>query len=421
MKILILSQYFWPESFRINDVATELRRKGHQVTVLTGIPNYPQGRFSSGYGWFRPLREDYRGVEIIRVPLIARGNGGGLRLFLNYVSFAAAASILGPWLAPSDVEAIFVFEPSPITVGLPAIILGWLRSAPVLLWVQDLWPESLSATNAIRSPRLLGLVGLLVRSIYRRCDRILIQSRAFDESVRAHGGRQEAIFYYPNTAEDIYRPVRLGSDDPDRRSLPDGFRVMFAGNIGAAQDFPNILDAAERLRERVDIKWIIVGDGRMRAWVEREIERRELRATVFLKDRQPVESMPRLFASADALLVTLRKDSIFALTVPSKVQSYLACGRPIIAALDGEGARIVDESLAGISCPAGDSKALAAAVLRLSGMPPSARDEMGSRGLAYFRSHFGREMLLEKLEGWLQESIVRSRGRAASRKDVQRV
>lgn len=179
MRILIVTQYFWPESFRINDIALGLRDKGHKVTVLTGQPNYPAGSFFPGYGFFKKIREDYNGVDVVRVPLLPRGSGGGVRLVLNYLSFAFFASILAPFRCRSGYDVIFVYEPSPITVGLPALLLKKLKHAPIMFWVQDLWPESLSATGAVRSAWVLKLVERLVRSIYRGCDVILVQSRAF--------------------------------------------------------------------------------------------------------------------------------------------------------------------------------------------------------------------------------------------------
>lgn len=405
MNILIVSQYFWPEEFRINDLALGLRERGHQITVLTGIPNYPKGKFYSGYGWFSRNSENYNGIQIVRAPLISRGNGGALRLALNYLSFAVTASLLIPFISRKKYDVIFVCQLSPVTVGLPAVFLGWLRSIPVILWVQDLWPESLSATDAVHSPCLLWGVEQMVRFIYRGCDKILVQSRAFCSSIERRGIAAQDILYFPNTAEDVYTPVEVEPSAPERAILPKGFKVVFAGNIGAAQDFPTILDAAEHLKERTDIHWVIVGDGRLRNSVESEIRKRGLQKTVLLLGRKPVEAMPRLFALADVLLVTLRRDPIFALTLPSKVQSYLACGRPIIAAIDGEGGRVINEAGSGLTCPAGDSAALAAAVTQVKAMPLDQREEMGKRGRNYFERHFQRELLLNRLEGWFQDWV----------------
>lgn len=403
MKVLIVTQYFWPEEFRINDLAQGLVARGHAVTVYTGKPNYPRGRFFPGYGfWSRP-RENHEGIEIVRVPLVPRGDGGSVRLALNYLSFAAFASLLAPLRCRGRYDAILVFEPSPITVGLPALVLRAIKRIPILFWVQDLWPESLEATGAVRSPRILKFFEHLTRFIYRGCERVLVQSRGFIEPTRRMGVPQERIRYFPNTAESFYRPLEPAADTAERAALPDGFRVMFAGNIGAAQDFPTILAAAELLRDDPGIHWIVLGDGRMASWVKEEVARRGLAHCIHLLGRHPVDSMPRWFAVADALLVTLKREPIFAYTIPTKIQSYMACARPIVAGIDGEGARVTQEAGAGFAVPAEDPRALADAVRRMAALSTEAREAMGQAGRRYFEQHFGRERLLEQLEGWMLE------------------
>jgi glycosyltransferase involved in cell wall biosynthesis len=403
VQILIVTQYFWPEEFRINDLALGLLARGHKVTVLTGKPNYPAGRFFAGYGFFGQSREDYHGVKVLRVPLIPRGGGDSVRLVLNYFSFAASASLLAPILCREDYDAILVYEPSPITVGLPARVLRAITGAPVLFWVQDLWPESLAATGAVRAPWILKLAAKLTQCIYRGCDRILVQSRAFIEPTLRMGVERERIAYFPNSAEALYRPLDLPADAPERAAMPAGFRVLFAGNIGAAQDFPTILAAAELLKSNAHIHWIVLGEGRMRDWVRTEIVRRGLTGSVHLLGRHPVESMPRWFAAADAMLVTLKRERIFAYTIPAKVQSYMACARPIVAGLDGEGAQVVTEAEAGYVVPAQSPRELADAVRMLAALPAAQRASMGAAGRRYFEQHFERNRLLEQLEGWMVE------------------
>jgi colanic acid biosynthesis glycosyl transferase WcaI len=405
MRILIVTQYFWPEDFRINDLALGLRERGHEVTVYTGKPNYPAGRFFPGYGFFGRAAEDHHRVRVIRAPLIPRGSGGAFRLAVNYLSFALFASLLAPLRCSGRYDFILVYEPSPVTVGLPALVLKWMTRAPILFWVQDLWPETLSATGAVRSRWILGLMDRLVRLIYRRCDLVLAQSRAFLPYLQTQGVPADRIRYYPNSAEALYQPVAVEPQAPERKLMPEGFRVMLAGNIGAAQDFETIIAAAEKLRGEKDIHWVIVGDGRLQRWVEQEIDRRGLRATVHLLGRHPVQSMPRFLALADAMLVTLKDDPIFALTVPSRVQSYFACGRPVLGALDGEGARVIREAGAGIAVKAGDPAALADAVLTFRRMPALEREAMGQRGANYFRQHFERSLLISRLEGWGRELL----------------
>ena len=403
MRVLVISQYFWPESFRINDLVLGLKERGHDITVLTGKPNYPAGVFSPGYGFFSRSKELFQDVPVYRVPLIPRGKGQGWRLVLNYFSFVFFAGVLGPFLCRGRFELIFVYEPSPITVCLPAIVLKWLKRAPLVLWVQDLWPESLSATGAVQSKFILNRVARLVRFIYRRCELILVQSEGFISRVLALEVEPGRVRYFPNWAETLYQPLDPVEDAPVRTQIPDGFRVMFAGNIGAAQSFETILAAAEKLKHHQDIHWVILGDGHKKDWVRQQIHALGLEEKVHLMGHRPVETMPRYFALADAMLVTLRRDPVFALTVPSKVQSYLACAKPIISAADGETARVVEDSGAGLSCPAEDPAALADAVLKLYRMSPKERQEMGEKGRAYFEINFQRERLLDRLEEWVQE------------------
>lgn len=409
MRVLIVTQYFWPESFRINDLVLGLKERGHYVAVLTGKPNYPGGRYFPGYGFFGHSREDFRGIPVHRVPLLARGAGSAWRIVANYLSFALSASALGPLRCRGQYDAIIVFEPSPITVALPAIIIAKLKRIPILLWVQDLWPESLSATGAVKSRFILGLVGRMVRFIYRRCARILVQSEGFIDRVVAAGAPAERVFYFPNWAEDLYGPVQPSETLAEGNEMPRGFRLMFAGNIGAAQSFETILAAAEHLKGYNQIHWVILGDGHHRKWVAEQIRARGLESNVLLLGQRPVESMPRYFAFADAFLVTLRRDPVFSLTVPSKIQSYLACAKPLLGALDGEGARVIERSGAGLVCPAEDAQALADAALSLYGMSEAERKAMGEHGRAYFESHFRRDRLLGKLEGWLREASGEAR------------
>lgn len=404
MRVLVVTQYFWPENFRINDLVQGLCERGHQVTVLTGIPNYPSGRVFPGYGYFSKLREHYAGAEVIRVPLIPRGNGGAVRLALNYFSFALAASVLGALRCRGKFDAIFVHEPSPITVGLPAVILKKIKHAPIFFWVLDLWPESLTAAGSIRTPWLLHLLEGLVRWIYRHCDRLLMQSRGFFAHAQHLGVEAQRLRYFPNWAEKLYRPVEPDQAAPAACStLPDGFRVMFAGNVGVAQDFPTLLAAAEKLKSFPDIHWVIVGKGRMSAWVSLEIERRGLAGHVHLLGHHAPDVMPALFAQADAMLVSLKREPIFKLTVPAKLQAYLACGRPVIGALEGEGARIINEAKAGVDCLPEDAEALAQAVLSLYQMTDGERAAMGAAGRVYYEANFEREMLFDQLEQWMQE------------------
>lgn len=402
MNILVVTQYFHPEQFRVNDLVQGLLDRGHAVTVLTGMPNYPEGRIHDGYSWSGPWQEDFSGARVIRVPLLPRGRARNWRLALNYFSFAFFAGICGPLRCRGPYDLIFVYEPSPITVGLPALLLGALKRAPVMLWIQDLWPETLAAMSQRGTALAVG--AWLANFVHRRCDVLLMQSQAFGQSLTRQGIAPERLRYLPNWAENLYKSAPATAVPLSNHT---GFRVLFAGNLGSAQSMETIVAAAALLRDRTDIHWIIVGDGLMRTSIEEAIRKHGLDSTVFLLGRHPPESMPGYFAGADALLVTLAADPVFALTIPSKIQSYLAAGRPVIGALDGEGARIITESGCGLACAAGDARALAGLVQHMAGMTAAERMAMGERGRVYFETHFERGLLLDRLEGWMGELTER--------------
>jgi len=404
LRILVVSQYFWPEEFRVNDLALELADRGHEVTVLTGQPSFPSRALFGGRGPLRPWTDRLGRVAVKRVPLASRGRGQGWRLALNYLSFAASASLLGPARLRGRFDAIFVYQLSPVTVGVPAAVLKRLKGVPIVFWVQDLWPESLAATGAVTSERVLRWVGRLVRWLYQQSDCVLVTSRGFLDHVAALGARPSKVAYLPQWAESAYAPVRLDEDALERRELPGGFRVVLAGNIGTAQSLGTVLDAAGRLRDLDEVNWVIIGDGRQRAWVEAEVARRGLAGRVHLLGRRPVEAMPRYLSLADALVVTLERRAIYALTIPARLQSFLACGKPVLGALDGEGARVIEESGAGIAVPAEDAVALAGAVRSLYHLPAAERAAMGARGRAYFLEHFERQKLLDQLEACMRET-----------------
>jgi glycosyltransferase involved in cell wall biosynthesis len=405
VRILIISQYFHPENFGINEVAYDLAGR-HSVTVLTGMPNYPSGRIHTGYGGLRVRRESVCGVSVIRVPIIPRGRSTFFLLALNYLSFAIAASILAPFIVREPMDVIFVYQVSPLTVGLPALVLRFLRKIPVVFWVQDIWPETLIAVNSLKSAAVLRAIRWLAVLIYRRCRMILVQSPAYISQIRMLGLSDADIRYFPNAAPNYYRPVTPTQDAPERQFLGKGFNIVFAGNIGQLQDFGTILSAAELLKDAHEIHWVIAGDGSLRRWVADEIAKRDLQDTCRLLGALPSERMPVLFALADTLLITLSPSRISGLTIPSKLQSYLACGRPIIGAVGEETSKIIKASGAGLVCAPGDPAALARAVRELYTMSPAARADMGMAGRTFFEQEFERSSLVEKLIAWLIEAAA---------------
>lgn len=409
MKILIVSQYYWPENFRINDLAQALHAKGHEVTVLTGMPNYPAGKIFKGYTWWRKRKDYYGAIPVVRVPLFARRQSKGWQLVMNYISFMFAACLLAPWLLRKQkFDVVFCYEPSPVTVAIPAILLAKLKKAPMFFWVQDLWPESLSATGGIKSPWILSIVGKMVTWIYKKCDYILLQSKSFFKPVKDLGAEPSKLYYFPNWAEALYHPVSLLEGAKERQEVPNsGFVVMFAGNLGAAQSLDSIVEAAEQLREE-NIHWVFLGDGRQREWLEKEVLIRSL-GKVHVLGSRPMETMPAYFSLAGAMLVTLKADPAMSTTIPGKMQSYLACGRPVIAALNGAGTDVIDESGAGYAAASGDVNALVNVVLQMSKLEVKERERMGENARIFYEQNFDRDMLIAQLETWMRESTVLKR------------
>lgn len=395
MRVLIVSQYFWPENFRINAIVESLDRRDVEVDVLTGKPNYPDGVIGSGYRAWGCQREQWKGATLYRAPLVPRGRGSHLGLILNYLSFAVSGSIIGAWLVRKrHYDVIFVYGISPILSAIPALFIGFLKGIKVITWIQDLWPESLSATGYIKNRHVIAAVEHVVRFIYGHSDLLLVQSKAFETPVRALAS-QTPIVYYPNSVDDFFT-VPVKGEVPAVSGLADGFSVMFAGNIGAAQALDVIVEAASLLREHADIHFVIIGDGSCREDMLNAVQQQGL-TNMHLPGRFPVEMMPGFMNKASALLVTLADKPIFSVTVPNKVQAYMAIGKPIIACLNGEGARLVVEAKAGLTTPAEDAKALAKTILRLYGLSASERKEMGDNGRSYYQQHFDHESLVDQL------------------------
>jgi len=395
VRVLIVSQYFWPESFRINDVVRDLQEKSVEVEILTGKPNYPDGEFFSGYKGCGVQKEIWQGITIYRIPILPRGSKSGLKLILNYLSFVLSGLLIAPWLLrKKQYDVIFVYAPSPIFQAIPASFLGWLKGGAVVLWVQDLWPQSAEATGYVKSAWVLKLLEKLVRFTYSHTDLLLVQSKAFVEPV-SKLAPNIPIAYFPNSVEkEFYSPQVIHV--PKVESLQSGFTVLFAGNIGSAQSMETIVAAAERLNVYPEIKIVILGSGSKEDWVAQQVIDKKI-TNLYLEGRFPVETMPVLMRQASALLVTLTNQPIFELTIPSKIQAYLAVGKPVIACLNGEGARLITEANAGVAVRAEDDEGLAQAIIKLYQMSEAERVQMGMNGRAYFKQHFDEEMLTAQL------------------------
>lgn len=403
MRIALISQYFYPEQFNNNALARELVRRGHEVHAFPSVPNYPAGRFFEGYSNNARREEDWEGVRISRTYTVPRGKGA-LSLVVNYVTYPIMASWtifrrLGP---KADVS--FVSMPSPLFQAFAGIFLRWRTGTPCVYWIQDIWPESATYTLGLHNRIVVGLLNAVCGWLYRRADIVMVQSAAFHDMIARFGVPSERIRLLPNTAPEGHRPLSPEQALDYAGLVPqDGFRLMFAGNIGESQDFDTLLAAAELLRECEDLHWVIVGSGRDEERVKRLVAEKSLEERFHFLGRHPEEAMPKLFAHADAMLVSLKDIPIFALTVPYKTQSYMACGKPIVASLNGEGARIIDESGAGVAVPASQPQALADAITALVVAGPDRLAFHAANARRYFEENYAATKVYDELENSLRE------------------
>lgn len=408
-RLLVVTPSFYPETFRINEVVEQLATRNIAVTVLTGLPNYPEGRIYEGYkdAWRRS--ETACGAEIIRVPHLPRGGGGVLQRVMCLASFLISGRINGAAKLRDRVfDAVFCYGLSPIYAAELALALGRKHKAPTALWLQDLWPGSLAAAGFRPIQVATRVLEAWAARIYRRSDLVLCSSQGFLPEVERVAGRSTSCTYHPNPAEmSVFNaPIfSLGSEER--------FEVVFAGNIGRAISAQTILHAAERLAGERDIHFRLVGDGSMAAWLRAEIACRNLK-NITLENRVSAEQMPQIYNRASALLLTLADDATMDKSLPSKLSTYLASGRPVIAAANGETARIVEESGGGICVPAGDAASLAREVVRLRDMPQLERQRMALAGRFFAQTHFDPELLAKSLIERLGMMIAQ-RGRMAAR------
>lgn len=397
MNILIVTQYFWPENFRINDLVEELLKRNHTVTVLTGKPNYPGGSIFKSYTDDPSKFNKFKNAKILRVPIIARGKSK-IKLLFNYLSYIISASLIGIIkLKGLKFDIVFIYEPSPITVALPGIFIGYFKKSTTILWVLDLWPESLQGVGVLKSKYIIYIIKLLVRFIYTRCDIVLGQSRSFVKNIQNYLKDKKKVIYFPNWSEEIFKDNNIyPSKKLDYR--PEVFNVMFAGNIGEAQDLPSILKAVSFLRENKNIRWIIVGNGNKYNWLMERIKKLNLDNCIKVLGSYPIKEMPSLYAHADALLVSLKDEYVFNLTIPGKIQSYLQFGTPILGMLNGEGNALINDNKVGFCVQAGDASGLSKNIIKMSKMRKSDLDQLGKNGVALAKKEFDRARLMDRLE-----------------------
>lgn len=404
--ILVIAQYFYPEQFRINDICTEWVKKGYKVTVVTGIPNYPQGKYYPGYGLFKKRKENYNGVEIIRIPLIARGKTS-IMLALNYLSFVVSGFF---WNLFTMVKAdyVFIFEVSPMTQALPGVWYAKKRKVPCYLYVQDLWPENVEIITGITNKYIIGVIGKMVDYIYARCDKIFATSNSFVHSIANRGVEEEKIAYWPQYAEDFYIPK-------EKSAVPeipndDAFNIIFAGNIGNAQGLDILPKVACLLKKKNltrKIRFNIVGDGRYKKDLIELINISNVAEMFNFVSRQPATRIPELLASNDVAFQCLTDSPLFAMTIPAKLQSYMACGIPVIASANGETSRILNEAEAGLCSPAGDAHKLTDIIIEIMNKSPEKLKVMGINARKYYNKNFNKQDLLNEMDSYFgKESLM---------------
>ena len=395
MDILIVAQYFYPESFRINDIATEWVKRGNNVTVLTGIPNYPMGKFFPGYSWTKKRKEQWNGINIIRIPLIARGHSS-IGMVLNYYSFVISGWF---WNRFNSIKAdiVFSYETSPMTQVKVGCGYAKKHKVPHFLYVQDLWPENVETVTGIHNRLIIGPIDRMVDRIYKQVDKIFVTSPSFVDAVvnRKNPVDPQKVFYWPQYAEEFYRPI----ENKGYEGIPDdnSFKIAFTGNIGTAQGL-DILPQTAKLMKDDNVRFVIVGDGRYQVEFEKHIDECGVRDKFILLPRVQSTLVPEILSACDAGFISFNKTPLWEMTIPAKLQSYMACGKPIIASASGETKRIIEESQCGICTEIGDAEALAEGIRKVMSMDIIG---MGKNSRSYFESHFVKKMLMDEIDQYL--------------------
>lgn len=392
--ILVVSQYFYPEQFRINDMCTEWVKRGYKVTVLTGIPNYPMGRYFDGYDLTHKRTEEWNGVKIIRIPLIARGQNS-IGMIANYLSFAVSGFI---WKCLTRIKAdyVFTFEVSPMTQALIGVWYAKKHHIPNYLYVQDLWPENVETVTGLHNPLIIKPIDKMVDYIYRNCDQIFATSPSFVKEICKKSDPEEKVHYWPQYAEEFYQPVKKKKID----EIPDDgtFKIIFTGNIGTAQGL-EILPETAKLLQNENIRFVMVGDGRYLNEFIQSVTDYEVEDKFIMIPRQPAERIPELLAACDAAFLSFKNEKLWEMTIPAKLQSYMACGMPIIAAARGETKRIIEEAECGVCCGIGDAQELAAAVRKIEKCD---LESMSGNSRAYFEKCFDKEKLMDEIDAYFK-------------------
>lgn len=404
MHILLVSQYFYPENFRVNDLATEWVKRGYKVTVLTGIPNYPMGKFYDGYDKKHRTRESWNGVNVIRIPLIPRGNSSNkiinsIGMTRNYFSFLNSGKrwVKSKEAADLHADIVFTFGMSPMTQAKIGVWYGKRFNVPSILYVQDLWPENVETITGIHNRLIIGPIDKMVDNFYRDTDLILATSPSFVDAIvnRKIKVDRNKVHYWPQYAEEFYRPIEPQKIDGIEDD--DCFKIAFTGNIGTAQGL-DVLPRTAKLLSNKKIKFVIVGNGRYQAEFERLIDELKVKHMFTLIPRVPAEKIPEILSVVDAGFISFNNTSLWEMTIPAKLQSYMACGKPIIASASGETKRIISEARCGICTEIGNADALAKGI---SEFVNSDIQGMGLNSRHYFETHFVKKKLMDEMDNYL--------------------
>jgi colanic acid biosynthesis glycosyl transferase WcaI len=383
-RVLLMTQGFEPEpAFKGLVFAKALREQGLTLSVLTGFPNYPGGKVYPGYRIRAWQKEVMDGIPVTRVALYPSHDRSAMRRALNYLSFGVMAT-LGGLLRPRP-DVIYAYHP-PLTVGLAASLVGFIRRVPVVLDVQDLWPDTLRATGMIGNDWVLRAVGAVARFVYRLSTHIVVLSPGFRRLLIERDVPASKVEVIPNWCDEaaLLQPIgRLPAGLPG----PEYFRVVFAGNMGRAQGLDAVLEAVALLQVRApQVRMVLIGGGVDATRLRDKAVHNGLTNIAFLEP-VPMGEVGHVLAAADALLVHLRRDSLFEITIPSKTQAYMAVGRPVLMAVPGDAADLVARAGCGVTVPSEDAQALVNAVCELANMPPHERTEMGLRGQRYYQHY----------------------------------
>ena len=406
MRVLILSQWYPPEPMKLlSDMTESLVAMGHEVTVLTGFPNWPSGKIYPGYRQRLVQREIVNGVRIIRIPLYPDHSRNPLKRVANFLSFALSATILGPFIVPR-VDVMHVVHP-PITVGFPAWVISRLRGGPFTMEIQDMWPENLRSTGMLSNEFALRIVGAFARWVYSKAVFVRVISPGFRLNLLYKGVPDKKIRVISNWVDtEYYRPVAKSPEILNEFGMQGRFNILYAGTIGLAQGLEVVLDAAELLQRSLpDTQFVLAGGGIECERLRTEASARRLANVRFL-GQLPGDLMPSLYACADVLMLHLRADPLFAITVPHKVFTYLAAAKPILIGGEGDAASLVTGACAGIVVQPDNPEALASAVVRLHAMSQAEREAMGDNGRQVACQSYSRTHLVGEISRLVESATI---------------